>query len=328
MDTRPLFWGRSYITYLIIFRIFKCLQCFTCHMPAACFWDQSGQTCTWLKKYCRGTWSGSVTRSCALTKRPASTLRTLKKRLDLFNYFSTKLIKAPPKTLNISFCMSTGSLLGRLPWWDSHILHINHEYLIRYAFCPPQTGTSASRTPASMEETAPTRGGHSTAPAWPPTTEKPVSWEPENSYQLHHGPADQVSRCVGSTQKWAWPTIIARKSGSLWVFDDCDISFSAPPQNIFSVPLTVRQRVSRCAPPSTALRGALVCQDSNYRATSGAASPKVWFSNIRIFTHPHRLAKRPAALPLVEFPCGSLSETSNRSASLCLHGNCPWQVRP
>ncbi|XP_003966671.3 protein Z, vitamin K-dependent plasma glycoprotein b [Takifugu rubripes] len=31
--------------------------------------------------------------------------------------------------------------------------------------------------------------------------------------------------------------------------------------------------------------------------------------------------------PEVEFPCGQLPKTSNRSTLLCLHGNCPWQVK-
>ncbi|CAF95779.1 unnamed protein product [Tetraodon nigroviridis] len=33
-----------------------------------------------------------------------------------------------------------------------------------------------------------------------------------------------------------------------------------------------------------------------------------------------------SCLPEVEFPCGSLPVTSNGSASMCPHGNCPWQV--
>lgn len=90
-------------------------------------------------------------------------------------------------------------------------------------------GTSASRTPASTEETAPTRGGRSTAPAWPPTTEKPVSWEPEDSSQTHHSPADQVSRYVGSTPKWAWFGRIGWKTKIVCgCFDYCDISLPAP----------------------------------------------------------------------------------------------------
>lgn len=115
------------------------------------------------------------------------------------------------------------------------------------------------------------------------------------------------------------------------IFSDFLITVKYPSlvhlQDIRSVPLTVRQRVSKCAPPSTTTSGAPVCQDSNYRVTNEAASPKVWFTNIPIFTHSFRRAKQPAALPSVEFPCGSLPETSNRSASLCVHGNCPWQVR-
>lgn len=54
-------------------------------------------------------------------------------------------------------------------------------------------------------------------------------------------------------------------------------------QNIPSVPLMVRQHVSSCAPSSTTPSDAPVCQDSNCRATNGAASPKVWFTNIQLF---------------------------------------------
>lgn len=54
-------------------------------------------------------------------------------------------------------------------------------------------------------------------------------------------------------------------------------------QNIPCVPLMVRQHVSSCAPSSTTPSDAPVCQDSNYRATNGAASPKVWFTNIQLF---------------------------------------------
>ncbi|TMS01036.1 Coagulation factor X [Larimichthys crocea] len=55
-------------------------KCFGLHRPTVCSCGPSGPTCTCWRRSCRGTWSGSVTRSCATTRRLASASRTTKRR--------------------------------------------------------------------------------------------------------------------------------------------------------------------------------------------------------------------------------------------------------
>lgn len=69
-----------------------------------------------------------------------------------------------------------------------------------------QMGTSVSPTPASMEGTAPTKWGDSSAPAPRPTTDQSVNWEhweKEDSHPPHHKPPQQV----GPHPQLRWPRL-------------------------------------------------------------------------------------------------------------------------
>lgn len=187
----------------------------------------------------------------------------------------------PPKNPKILFCCSTGSLLGRLPWWDFLHPQIYKDKLISWRLGPglfPKDGNQCEPNPCLHGGNCTDKRGafncSCVAPYYGKTCELGAGRQTTESQSSRPGKGIHPEN--GHSAK-----ILIHVASLIAVTSLPHLYLLHLFQNIPSVPPMVPQPVSSFAPPSTTLSGASVCQDSNYRATNGAASPKVWFTSIQ-----------------------------------------------